>query len=95
MIRWTREIILGAGIDVGRFRSYSVKAAGVGNAARSLSLKSILSAVGWRRESTSRMFYQMPVVDQGEFGAAVLAHLFIRDMVAVVILSLVDFVWLS
>ena len=73
LIRWTREIMLGAGLDVRRFRPYSVKAAGVSKAAQSLSLKSILSSVGWRRESTFRTFYQMPVVDQGEFGAAVLA----------------------
>ena len=72
-----------------------MKAAGVGNAARSLSLKSILSAVGWRRESTSRTFYQMPVVDQGEFGATVLVHWPLCVMVAVVILSLVDIVWFS
>ena len=73
LIRWTRDVMVGAGIDVGRFRPYSVKAAGVSKAARSLSLKSIMSAVGWRRESTFRTFYNMPVSSQGAFGAAVLA----------------------
>ena len=74
IIRWTRDVMKGAGIDVSRFRPYSVKAAGVSKAARSLSLKSIMSAVGWRRESTYRTFYDMPVSSQGSFGAAVLAN---------------------
>ena len=48
LIRWTRDVLVGAGIDVRNFRSYSVRAAGVSKAARYLSLKSIMSAVGWR-----------------------------------------------
>lgn len=73
LARWTRDLMEAAGIDVHRFRPYSVKAAGVSAAARSLSLSAVMSAVGWRRESTFRTFYHMPVSAQGEFGVAVLS----------------------
>ena len=75
LTRWTRDIMLEAGIDVGHFSPYSIKAAGVSKAAQTLSLKSLMSSVGWRRESTFRTFYDMPVYSQGEFGAAVLVNM--------------------
>ena len=75
LTRWTRDIMLGAGINVDLFRPYSVKAAGVSKAAQTLSLNNIMSSVGWKRESTFRTFYNMPVYSQGEFGAAVLVNM--------------------
>ena len=71
--RWARDIMLGAGIDVGLFRPYSVKAAGVSKAAQTMSLHAIMSSIGWKRESTFRIFYNMPVSSDGAFGAAVMA----------------------
>ena len=65
--------MIAAGIDVSIFKPYSVKAAGVSVAAKSLPLSLIMSTAGWRRESTFRVFYEMPVSTQGAFGAAVLA----------------------
>ena len=73
LIRWTRNIMRLAGVDVSVFRPYSVKAAGVSLAAPSLSLHTIMSSVGWRRESTFREFYHMPVRQFGAFGEAVLS----------------------
>ena len=73
--RWTRDIMLGAGIDVDLFRPYSVKAAGVSRAAQSLSLNNLMASVGWKRESTFRIHYDMPVYSPGEFGAAVMINM--------------------
>ena len=73
LMRWTKDLLRMAGIDVNMFKPYSVKAAGVSAAAGSMSIKSLLGAVGWRRESTFRTFYCMPVSTQGAFGSAVLS----------------------
>ena len=74
LMRWTRDLLGAAGVDLTTFRPYSVKAAGVSSAASSLSLHTLMSSVGWRRESTFRGFYHMPVSQFGVFGAAVLAN---------------------
>ena len=56
-MRWTRELLGAAGVDLTAFRPYSVKAAGVSSAASSLSLHTLMSSVGWRRDSTFRVLF--------------------------------------
>lgn len=72
--RWVREVMGAAGIDLTNFSPHSTRSAASSKAALRLPLSSILSSVGWSRESTFAKFYGRPISKKGLFAQAVLAE---------------------
>ena len=72
--RWVREVMGAAGIDLTIFSPHSTRSAASSKAALRLPLSSILSSVGWSRESTFVKFYRRPISTKGLFAQAVLAE---------------------
>lgn len=71
--RWTKDIMLAAGIDLDIFSPHSTRSASTSKAALKLPLSTIISTVGWSRESTFTKFYRRPISHLGQFSRAVLS----------------------
>ena len=71
--RWTRDMMVAGGIDPSLFSRHSTRSASTSKAALKLPLSTILSTVGWARESTFAKFYKKPLEDRGRFATAVLS----------------------
>lgn len=57
--RWIKEVLKRAGIDINRFKPHSLRTAATSLAAsKTVSISTIMAAVGWRRESTFATFYK-------------------------------------
>ena len=70
--RWMRSLMAESGIDVNQFKPHSVRAAATSAASNlGVSIKDILSAANWARESTFLRFYHKPV-EKNIFGKAIL-----------------------
>ena len=62
-----------AGIDLTVFSPHSTRSASSSKAALKLPLATILSTVGWSKESTFARYYRRPLVRSGLFANAVLS----------------------
>ena len=71
--RWTREVMVAAGIDLAMFQPASTRASSSSKAALSVSLGLILRTGGWSSDSVFGRFYNKPLVDVGGFANAVLS----------------------
>ena len=71
--RWTRDLMAAAGIDLTLFSPHSTRSASSSKAALKLPLATILSSVGWFRESTFARFYRRPIDNRENFANAVLS----------------------
>ena len=71
--RWTKEIMGAAGINLSLFSPHSTRAASSSKAALRLPLTTILTTVGWSRDSTFARFYNKPIAASGQFALAVLS----------------------
>ena len=70
--RWLKNMLAEAGVDTTVFKGHSVRSAAVSAAHKAgASIRDVLKAGNWKRESTFRRFYCKPLVDSG-FAAAVL-----------------------
>lgn len=70
--RWTKDVLLAAGIDLKIFSPHSTRSASSSKAALTLPLSTILSTIGWSSESTFAKFYCRPLKKQGLFARAIL-----------------------
>lgn len=70
--RWTKSIMKAAGIDLNIFSPHSTRSASTSKAARKLPLSTIVSTIGWARESTFTKHYQRPIRTDGQFAKAIL-----------------------
>ena len=59
--RWTRTIMMAAGIDMTMFSAHSTRSAATSKVATKLPLKTILATAGWSRPSTFQRFYNKPI----------------------------------
>ena len=71
--RWTKDIMRSAGIDLNIFSPHSTRSASTSKAALKLPLATIISTVGWSRESTFTKFYKRPISPLGHFSEAILS----------------------
>ena len=71
--RWTKEFMGAAGINLSLFSPHSTRAASSSKAVLQLPLSTILTAVGWSRDSTFARFYNKPIAASGQFALAVLS----------------------
>lgn len=71
--RWTKDFMSVAGINLSLFSPHSTRAASSSKAALKLALSTILSTVGWARESTFAKFYKKPLAKSGLFANDVLS----------------------
>ena len=70
--RWMKELLGKAGINTDVFKAHSTRAASVSAAKmKGVSLRDILDAADWSRESTFRRYYYRPLSDS-KFGCTVL-----------------------
>ncbi|MPC98110.1 hypothetical protein E2C01_093462 [Portunus trituberculatus] len=60
-----------AGIDLSIFSSHSTRSASTSKAALKLPLATIISTVGWSRESTFTRFYKKLISYLGQFWRAI------------------------
>ena len=71
--RWTKDSMRSAGIDLNIFSPHSTRSASTSKAALKLPLATIISTVGWSRESTFTKFYKRPISPLGHFSEAILS----------------------
>lgn len=71
--RWTKNIMQAAGIDLTIFSPHSTRSASSSKAALKLPLSTIISTIGWAKESTFTKHYQKPINKGGQFARAVLS----------------------
>ena len=70
--RWMKNLMEQSGIDVEQFKPHSVRAAATSAASNfGVSIKDILKAANWARESTFLRFYHKPII-KDNFGKAIL-----------------------
>ena len=70
--RWMKNLMEQSGIDVEQFKPHSVRAAATSAASNlGVSIKDILKAANWARESTFLKFYHKPII-KDTFGKAIL-----------------------
>ena len=72
--RWTKDIMVAAGVDLTMFAPHSTRAASTSRAATKLPLSTILATAGWSRESTFRKFYNKEVQNTYDFANTVLPN---------------------
>ena len=70
--RWTKDVMIAAGIDMSVFAPASTRASSCSKAALSVSLGLILRTGGWSSDSVFGKYYNKPLLDVGGFAAAVL-----------------------
>lgn len=74
--RWCKQFLNTAGVDVGKFKTHSTRAASTSHlAAHNIEISSILQAVGWSNERTFQAFYHKQLERSDEtfnFGTALL-----------------------
>ena len=71
--RWTKTMLIRAGIDMKIFTPHSMLAASTSKASRAcVPLETIMKTAGWSRSSTFRVYYDKPVHTVGAFGLRVL-----------------------
>ncbi|XP_063856130.1 uncharacterized protein LOC135107471 [Scylla paramamosain] len=63
--RWTKDVMRAAGINLGIFSPHSTRSASASKAALRLPLSTIISTIGWTRESTFTKYYRKPIIDAG------------------------------
>ena len=71
--RWTREVLVEAGIDMEIFSPHSTRAASTSKAVHRVPMQTILQTAGWTRESTFQKYYNKEAVAQQDFQDAVLS----------------------
>lgn len=70
--RWVRDVMGAAGIDLTVFSPHSTRSASSSKAALVLPMSTIISTIGWARESTFTRHYHKPLAQHGQFARAVL-----------------------
>ena len=70
--RWVRDVMRAAGIDLTVFSPHSTRSASSSKAALVLPLSTVVSTIGWARESTFTRHYHKPLAPHGQFARAVL-----------------------
>ena len=70
--RWVRDVMGAAGFDLTLFSPHSTRSASSSKAALVLPLSTIISTIGWARESTFTRHYHRPLTQHGQFARAVL-----------------------
>ena len=71
--RWVKSTLTYAGIDTGRYKTHSTRAAATTAAAKAIDISLILKAAGWTRAATFGTFYNKRIEDNRTvFGEAVL-----------------------
>lgn len=70
--RWTKSIMEAAGINLNIFSPHSTRSASTSKAALKLPLSTILSTIGWAKESTFTKYYKKPIIKDGHFARAIL-----------------------
>ena len=71
--RWVKDVMKAAGVDVTIFSPHSTRSASSSKAARRLPLSTVVSTIGWARESTFTRHYHKPLSQPGQFARAVLS----------------------
>ena len=70
--RWTKAIMVAAGVDLTIFHPHSTRSAATSRAATKLPLATILATAGWHRPSTFQRFYKKTVDNTFDFAHAML-----------------------
>lgn len=70
--RWVRDVMGAADIDLTVFSPHSTRSASSSKAALVLPLSTIISTIGWARESTFTRHCHKPLTQHGQFARAVL-----------------------
>ena len=60
--RWIRIVLCQSGINIGRFKAHSTRAASASKAANFVSMNRVLRAGGWSTDSTFRKHYKLPTI---------------------------------
>ena len=72
--RWAKSVLDIAGIETSIFTGHSTRAAAVSEAKeKDIPLDLILKTVGWKSENTFRTFYDKPIIETVDMGAALLS----------------------
>ena len=70
--RWTRDIMGASGIDLSIFAPHSTRGASCGKAKLVLPLSTIISTIGWSKDSVFRKYYDKPLCQRTHFGTVVM-----------------------
>ena len=71
--RWTKEVLIRAGIDMSIFKPHSTRSASTSKVVSRLPLQTILKTAGWSRASTFRKYYEKRVDTKFDFCGTVQA----------------------
>ena len=71
--RWVKDVMGAAGIDITVFSPHSTRSASSSKAALRLPLSTVVSTIGWARESTFTRHYRKPLTHHGQFARAILS----------------------
>lgn len=72
--RWAKSVLESSGIDTAMFTAHSTRAAAASKAKqKAIPLDVILKTVGWKSANTFHKFYDKPITDTGDMGAALLS----------------------
>ena len=69
--RWTKNVMVAAGVDMNMFTVHSTRSAATSKVASKLPMKTILATAGWSRPSTFQRFYNKPL-ENATFANAIL-----------------------
>lgn len=71
--RWVKTLMTKAGIDTGKFKPHSTRAASTSTARdKGPPVQSIMKVAGWTQESTFRRFYHKPIKNASDFQMSLL-----------------------